>query len=742
VTVNDDNKVELDEVFNVMISNLAASGREVTFTKENGTGTIENDDMAYVHIDSVAMDEGNFPDLTSFIFTVRLEGEVDAAVMVDYKTEDGAATLSDNDYQSNTGMLNFPAMGGVSQTQNITVMVIGDDVSEPDETFFVILSNLVASGRDVQFAVDTGLGTILDDDCMLPDIPGLTQDTVICPKDMAMIRVLNGELNQATEWVLYTGSCGGMEVTRNDSGVFFVQPMEITEYFVRGEGGCVVLDATCSSVTVTPAAFADISFDVAVCCPYTIAVFVDMNASGNNDGTDWNNAFHDLGDAFLATSVCSGLADEIWVAEGVYYPDRILGLETGDRNASFILRNGIRILGGFPSGGNPGLADRNPSTFQSILCGDIGNPNDKSDNSFHVVTGINLSDQTLMDGFIIRNGMADGDNDEAHGAGIFTSSEGVDGVNQPVFKNIVFNNNMASGNGGAMYSLANSTGSPLVENSSFIGNIAMMNGGGFYSAALSENAAALPNFRNVSFLNNVAGGDGGGLHSEAIGVGSLASILMVNTLMAKNTATRGGAISQMSTGDNAVANMKIVNNTMADNEADVEGGAIFHFSSSTASSSSLDIINNIIYNNMASMGATLYQEGNNSSTEISYSIIHAADCNDMVSLAMIGGNIMCDDLSILFNVNPGFIDPDNNNYRLHNGSIGINQGNNAEPEIYDPDLDGNTRVFGPVIDLGAYETQVLMRVIPTMSEWGLSILILLFVIVGRLKMKHFYYEVQ
>ena len=50
---------------------------------------------------------------------------------VDYATADGTATVADNDYQANSGTLNFAAS---ETTKQITVLVNGDTTFETDES--------------------------------------------------------------------------------------------------------------------------------------------------------------------------------------------------------------------------------------------------------------------------------------------------------------------------------------------------------------------------------------------------------------------------------------------------------------------------------------------------------------------------------------------------------------------------------------------------------------------------------
>ena len=80
------------------------------------------------------------------------------AVTMSFRTVNGTATTSDNDYIAKTGTLTF-APGETTKT--ITIEVKGDSKKEANETFYLDLFDLSSNAL---FTKNRGVGTILNDD--------------------------------------------------------------------------------------------------------------------------------------------------------------------------------------------------------------------------------------------------------------------------------------------------------------------------------------------------------------------------------------------------------------------------------------------------------------------------------------------------------------------------------------------------------------------------------------------------
>jgi hypothetical protein len=108
-----------------------------------------------ISISDVTVTEGDSGSLNA-VFTVTLPSATSQTVTVDYATGNGTATTP-VDYTAVSGTLTF-APGQTSRT--VSVPVNGDTQNEPNETFFVNLSN----ATNATISDNQGLGTILNDD--------------------------------------------------------------------------------------------------------------------------------------------------------------------------------------------------------------------------------------------------------------------------------------------------------------------------------------------------------------------------------------------------------------------------------------------------------------------------------------------------------------------------------------------------------------------------------------------------
>ncbi|WP_298858857.1 Calx-beta domain-containing protein [uncultured Gimesia sp.] len=150
VTVNDDNIVEDDEIFNVILDNLMSDTPGVSLVNDASNpaeGVIINDDSATFTITPVIDTEDNGP----FQFLVELSNPVDVPITVEASTIDGTATSSDDFLLNNLfdpSPLTLTFDPGVTQ-QTVFVSVFEDGITEGPETFEVILETLDPNGRDV-----------------------------------------------------------------------------------------------------------------------------------------------------------------------------------------------------------------------------------------------------------------------------------------------------------------------------------------------------------------------------------------------------------------------------------------------------------------------------------------------------------------------------------------------------------------------------------------------------------------
>lgn len=251
-------------------------------------------------------------------------------------------------------------------------------------------------------------------------------------------------------------------------------------------------------------------------------IFVKANARGDDNGTSWADAFPSLQDAITLAGLGSKYEYEICVAAGTYWPETT---DPDSRKATFKLASGVKIYGGFPSGGGSHL-DRHPINYETILSGDLNSDDHtvgKDDNSYHVVTASNTDPNAMLNGFTITAGNAGGN--DSDGGGMY-NKEGSASIIECTFRE-----NMAEHYAGAVY---NESGSPTFIGCTFKDNSASEDGGGMYNRSLSS-----PKVIQSLFVGNVAG-SGGAMYNYK----SNPEVNCCNIITNQATETCGGIYSE------------------------------------------------------------------------------------------------------------------------------------------------------------------------------------------------------
>ncbi|HYW72999.1 MAG TPA: Calx-beta domain-containing protein [Pyrinomonadaceae bacterium] len=159
VPIKDDTLNEFNETAQLGLSN-PTGGATLGNQKQATLTIIDDDPLPSFSISDVSVVEGN-SGTTAANFTVSLSAASGKTTSVSWKTAPGTATPGVDYTDVNSSTVTFQA-GQTSKT--ITVNVIGDTASEPDETFFVTLF----TPNEATIAKAQGTGTIINDDGAAP----------------------------------------------------------------------------------------------------------------------------------------------------------------------------------------------------------------------------------------------------------------------------------------------------------------------------------------------------------------------------------------------------------------------------------------------------------------------------------------------------------------------------------------------------------------------------------------------
>jgi formylglycine-generating enzyme required for sulfatase activity len=310
----------------------------------------------------------------------------------------------------------------------------------------------------------------------------------------------------------------------------------------------------------------------------------------------------------------------------------------------------------------------------------------------------------------------------------------------PAVTNCTFSGNSAGNDGGGVY---NERSSPTFLNCTFIGNSAGIDGGGML------NDRSSPTLTNCTFSGNSAYTGGGMLNKYS------SSPVLINCSFRENSARAGGAMYNC-----FYTNAKFSNCLFTHNRADEAAGGMTNYKSNLSltncifvgnsgtyggamahhDSAKATMTNCLFYANSADLGGVMYNmdypslllvnctlAGNSATNGRAFAChspwpspgnVQAVNC-----ILWNGGNeIWNNDGSTItitysdvqsgwpgtgnIDADPCFVDPDSNDLHLLPDSPCIDAGDDsAVPADVNEDLDGNPRIMGLAVDMGAYELQ-------------------------------------
>ncbi len=365
-----------------------------------------------------------------------------------------------------------------------------------------------------------------------------------------------------------------------------------------------------------------------------------------------------------------------------------------DRKATFQLKYGVVIKGGYAGFGELDPNARDIEAYETILSGDLAandEPNfvNYEENSYHVVTGSDCNESAVLDGFTITAGYANGfGNPDNSGGGMYNT------YGSPTVINCTFTKNAA----GYAAGMANRRYcSPTLINCTFIGN------------AVTSSGAGMFDWKSASTLINCDFRGNFGRYGAAMQIYNSSSTL-TNCSFSGNFARQQGGAIYVSYSSVELSNCSFTSNVVSLSD----GGGIYDHQGS----SSLFLTNCILFNNIDSGGMDESAQIHGGTPVVNYCCIQGwtgtwpgsgntgsdpvfernpndggdgwgvGDTANFGALLSIGSNDDFGDLHLI------------------SGSPCINAG---DPDYIagpnETDLDGRPRVIGGRIDMGAYEFQ-------------------------------------
>lgn len=240
--------------------------------------------------------------------------------------------------------------------------------------------------------------------------------------------------------------------------------------------------------------------------------YVDGTKLTNGSGTSWSDPFNSLEHGL---SIGKDSGDTVKVrgsTSGLFYKPPVA------RNKFFFVSPEVVLRGGYSGSGE----DWNPDVYKTILSGEQGVAG-TTDNNYHVIM---MTSGSVVSGFTIENGVADGTGESCYGGGVVAYSSGA------LLDSCIVRNNTATIGGG----LASLSTHLNVRGCRFENNTAVDSGGGIW------HLGSYLTIRNSIFRQNRTQQFKGGAISGIVGTGDDYVVVSGCTFDTNSSNGEGGAL--------------------------------------------------------------------------------------------------------------------------------------------------------------------------------------------------------
>lgn len=333
-----------------------------------------------------------------------------------------------------------------------------------------------------------------------------------------------------------------------------------------------------------------------------VDIYVDSDAPGGNNGSNWVNAYRYLQDALQVAQP----GDVIKVGQGTYLPHLASSGPVLNRFATFTLKTGITLRGGYVGYvfGSPVSPDIwNPNLYPTILSGDQNGDDftvdvdewssvrdmltdlTRQENSYTVVSASTTEPNAVLEGFVVEGGTSNGDSSNNN---IYEKGGGLAAIKgYATIRMCTFQKNASSEGGGAIFA---DSGGLTIEDCNVFANFCNEDGGGMAlwdgnpqmtrcrfeknrvgtsgTGGAIHNFYATPTYIDCVFIENHGRRVGGAIVSKGDAVHR-------NCRFIRNNASIGGAVASQNGNDNP----QYIDCIFTDNESSSNGGVGYFYKS-------------------------------------------------------------------------------------------------------------------------------------------------------------------